>query len=195
MKSYQAGFGSVALVVVFALIILGAGGGYLWFTNQAEAPETPVTPEENAGLRETEPAVPTKELCEAKCRDQYGGSGSAGFDACIRACGAGGAARTGGEAADAGAIREAACPSPGPACPSPQTPVCHDGKWYCRLYSGGAAGARVFPETNNRELNFPTDAQLREGACGEPGLACEVPTTPECKNGKWICVPPAKGVN
>ncbi len=30
--------------------------------------------------------------------------------------------------------KEAACPSPGPACPSPQKPVCHDGKWYCRLY-------------------------------------------------------------
>ena len=30
--------------------------------------------------------------CEAGCRDQYGGSGSAGFDACIRGCGAAGPA-------------------------------------------------------------------------------------------------------
>lgn len=35
--------------------------------------------------------------------------------------------------------KEAACPYPGPACPSPQNPVCHDGKWYCRLYTGGGA--------------------------------------------------------
>ena len=30
--------------------------------------------------------------CEAQCRNDYGGSGSGGFDACVRACGAGGPA-------------------------------------------------------------------------------------------------------
>lgn len=90
--------------------------------------------------------------------------------------------------------REAACPSPGPACPSPQSPVCREGKWYCREHTAGAAaGARVFPETNNIEgLNFPTGTQLRQ-ACGEPALACEVPSIPDCRNGKWGCVPPATG--
>ena len=49
--------------------------------------------------------------CQARCRDQYGGSGSAGFDACIRGCGAVGAA---------GGAREAACGNPGPACLYPE---------------------------------------------------------------------------
>ena len=42
-------------------------------------------------LREIPPATGTRAACEAGCRNEYGGAGNAGFDACIRACGAGGA--------------------------------------------------------------------------------------------------------
>ena len=143
---------------------------------------------EGSALRETPPAVPTEDYCRASCQDQYGGGGSSAYDACVRAC-------MGGEEVspsdDPVALRGEACPSPGPACPSPQTPVCRDGKWYCREYAGGAAsGAKV---SGTVELNFPSDEELKEGACGEPALACEVPSIPECKNGKWICVTPATG--
>src|SRR3990167_4844752 len=47
---------------------------------------------EESSLRETDPAVSTLAACQAGCRDQYGGSGSSGFEACIRGCGAGPAA-------------------------------------------------------------------------------------------------------
>ena len=67
----------------------------------------------------TGPAVSPRAACEAGCRNQYGGSGSAGFDACIRACGAG------------GVLREE-CPSDRPACPSGESSVCRRGTWYCR---------------------------------------------------------------
>lgn len=139
--------------------------------------------QDNPDAREVEPAVSALQACQAKCRDDYGGSGSPGFDACIRACGAG------------GHEREQACPSPSPACPSPQSPICNDGRWYCRENPSGAAGARVFPETNNVELNYPTEAQLREGACGEPAMACPSPEFPECRNGLWVCIGPAKGAD
>ena|SRR3989338_2777387 len=74
-----------------------------------------------------ESVVGARAPCEAKCRNDYGGSGSAGFDACIRACGAG------------GVLREAACPSPGPACPTPEIPECKNGRWVC---IGPATGVR-----------------------------------------------------
>lgn len=158
-------------VAVAILVIAVAGAGYYF----AYMPGKVATELESQNTREAQDAaVSTRAACEAGCRDQYGGSGSAGFDACIRACGAG------------GVLREE-CPSERPACPEGGSVVCRRGAWYCR-----DAGARVFPETNN--LNFPTDSQLREGACGEPGLACESPTTPECRNGKWTCIPPATGV-
>ncbi len=36
-------------------------------------------------------------------------------------------------------------------------------------------------------------ATTREAACpGDRGIACEVPKTPVCKDGKWICVGPAE---
>ena len=170
--SSQEGMSLIAVVTFLALL---AGAVAIFVLRPTGGNES--------ALRETaDPAVSTLAACQAGCRDQYGGSGSAGFDACMRGCGAGGAA---------GILREAACPSPGPACPSPQSPVCHNGKWYCREHApGAAAGARVFPETNNI-LNVPTDAQLREGACGEPGLACESPSIPECRNGRWTCIGPA----
>ena len=96
------------------------------------------------------------------------------------------------ETGSVGALREAACPVPGPACPSPQTPVCHDGRWYCREHASAAAGART---SGVDELNFSTTEQLREAVCPEPALACEVPSIPVCRNGTWICVPPAKGIH
>lgn len=69
--------------------------------------------------REGDPAVATRASCEAGCRDQYGGSGSAGFDACIRACGEG------------GVLREECSPDR-PACPAGESVVCRRGVWYCR---------------------------------------------------------------
>src|SRR3989344_989524 len=170
-------------VVAFVIVIAAVGAAvYGWDYLKKEPVAGNVEEQTARTLREAAPAVGARAACEAGCRNQYGGSGSAGFDACMRGCGAG------------GVLREAACPSPGPACPSPQSPVCHDGKWYCRLYSndGAAAGARVFPETNI-EWNYPTDVQLKEAACGEPALACEAPPIPNCHNGKWICGP-ATGV-
>ena len=120
------GFGAIGIVVILAIVLAAAGGGYYWFSQSREvpAPQPTAAPSntESAGAqntREMSPAVSTRALCEAKCRDQYGGSASAGFDACIRACGAG------------GALREAACAEPGPACPSPDTPECKNGKWIC----------------------------------------------------------------
>ena len=171
--------------IIAVALLIGAG----WFLFGAQRtmtePVTTSSTDSSGALRtRTQEGGGASALaaCQAGCRNQYGGSGSAGFDACIRGCGAVGAA---------GGAREAVCGNPGPACPSPQTPVCHDGKWYCREYP---PGARVFPESNNIQLNFSTDVQMREAACGEPGLACESPAMPECRNGKWICVPPATGV-
>ncbi|OGZ06155.1 MAG: hypothetical protein A3C93_01350 [Candidatus Lloydbacteria bacterium RIFCSPHIGHO2_02_FULL_54_17] len=40
---------------------------------------------------------------------------------------------------------------------------------------------RVFPETNNREVACP----------GDHAIACEVPKTPECRDGVWVCIGPA----
>lgn len=161
MKTYAA----VAVLVIAAAVT----GYYFVYT-----PSKVTTESGSQTTREAQdPAISTRAACEAGCRNQYGGSGSAGFDACIRACGA-------------GSVLREECPSERPACGSGESPVCRRGAWYCR------DAARVFPETNN--LNFPTDAQMREGACGEPGLACKSPTTPECRNGKWTCIPPATGV-
>ena len=178
MKGVYSGSGvSLALILVIVVgIAILAGIAIPKFTNHTEVPTS--TNEASTGVttRATEPAVSTRAACEARCRDQYGGSGSAGFDACIRACGTG------------GILREE-CPSERPACPSGESSICRRGVWYCR-----DAGARIFPETNNVQLNFPTDAQLRASACGEPALACESPAMPECKDGKWICVGPAAGV-
>ena len=50
------------------------------------------------------------------------------------ACGCRPAAGTAGTAdrpRDTGVTREQACPSPGPACPSPQIPSCQNGRWIC----------------------------------------------------------------
>ncbi|MDO8483282.1 MAG: DUF5667 domain-containing protein [bacterium] len=40
---------------------------------------------------------------------------------------------------------------------------------------------RVFPDTNNREAACP----------GDHVIACEVPKTPECRDGVWVCIGPA----
>lgn len=168
----------LSLIAVVAFLALLAGAIAIFMLLPTEGNDS--SSNESVSREALGPAVSAIAACQAACRNQYGGSGSAGFDACMRACGEGGVLR-----------EEAACPSPGPACPSPLSPVCHDGKWYCRENApAGAAGARVFPETNN-VLNVPTDAQLREGACGEPGLACESPSIPECRNGRWTCIGPA----
>lgn len=85
---------------------------------------------------------------------------------------------------DSPALRKAECPDIGPACPSPQVPVCHNGEWYCREFSPEGI------ETGDN-LTFPAEEALRQG-CPDPGLACEVPETPECRNGKWVCTRPAE---
>lgn len=40
---------------------------------------------------------------------------------------------------------------------------------------------KVFPDTNNREAACP----------GDHAIACEVPKTPECRDGVWVCIAPA----
>lgn len=81
--------------------------------------------------------------------------------------------------------QEEACPSPGPACPAGLSPVCHEGRWYCRAHvpGGGVAVGR---------LNFPTEAQRQAGACPDPALACAAPAAPMCRSGAWSCVEPAR---
>ncbi|TSC73894.1 MAG: hypothetical protein G01um101448_473, partial [Parcubacteria group bacterium Gr01-1014_48] len=133
---HKRGIGLFMVIIIIAVLAILAGVAAPKFMATRETRDT-VVQEPEQMQREADPAVATKAACEAACRNQYGGSGSAGFDACIRACGAGGVLR-----------EEAACASPGPACPSPQSPVCHNGKWYCREHVGEAAsGSRVFPET------------------------------------------------
>src|SRR3989344_4654373 len=56
----------------------GAGAPGLQVSTEAKGKVDADTARENA--------------CEAQCRNDYGGSGSGGFDACVRACGAGGPA-------------------------------------------------------------------------------------------------------
>ncbi len=94
--------------------------------------------------RELEPAVSTLAACQARCRDQYGGSGSAGYEACIRSCGAGGAARG------------AACPGNiAPACEVPNTPECRDGKWICvPPATGGSTGGGIIAPGGESEDNL-----------------------------------------
>ena len=102
-------------------------------------------------LREM-PAVSTKEACYAKCRDQYGGSGSAGYDACIRSCGADGAARG---AACSGDVA--------PGCEVPMTPVCKDGKWICVPPATGSSGARIESDSSVMSITNEGRDRLRVG--------------------------------
>lgn len=83
--------------------------------------------------------VATRASCEAGCRNTYGGSGSAGFDACIRACGEG------------GVLREE-CPSDRPACPAGESVVCRRGVWYCR---GESAREGAGAETKQMDKSSP----------------------------------------
>ena len=105
----------------YSMVCSSGGGNYHWACGGTrggaimEVPPTSVVPSGTAeiyqnnqtdinfragettgvgSLREVEPAVLTLQACQAKCRDKYGGSGSAGFDACMRSCGDGGAAKT-----------------------------------------------------------------------------------------------------
>ncbi len=48
---------------------------------------------------------------------------------------------------------------------------------------------------NSNSLNSFPETQLREEACAESGLACETNEMRVCRNGKWVCIGPAKGVN
>ena len=83
------GFAKPALIALIALLLVSGTIAY-------------ITLRDGSGevLRETPLAQSTYEVCVAKCRDQYGGSGSAGFDACVRACGAGSSAKVNGESAE-----------------------------------------------------------------------------------------------
>lgn len=119
-------FGILVVAVAFAI------SGWLYLKPDKLTPEDSQKIDSGAGtesLREaSNPAISTLEACQAGCRNQYGGSGSPGFDACMRACGAGGVLR-----------EQAACGEPALACPSPQIPECKSGKWVC---IGPATGIR-----------------------------------------------------
>jgi hypothetical protein len=85
-----------------------------------------------------------------------------------------------------GTLREAACPSPGPACPSPTTPACRNGRWVC-IGPAEPAGSAVAPASGSG------DAAEREQACsGDVAPGCESPLLPVCRNGRWTCVGPAE---
>ncbi len=154
--SYRRGISPLFIIVIVALAILaGVAIPKLMRVSQEQensgkkaAENETVGVQEDVSLRKGAPAVDSRAACEAACRDQYGGSGSAGFDACIRSCGA-----------------------------------------------GGAAGARVFPETNNIGSSVPGGGEMREAACPTHGPACPSPQIAECKNGEWLCIGPATGVN
>lgn len=79
----SSGIAPVVVMVLVAISIVLAGIAIQAFVFDGED-----RGDEGGALREEEPAQSTYEICLAKCRDQYGGSGSAGFDACVRACGA-----------------------------------------------------------------------------------------------------------
>jgi len=76
---------SLAAVLIFAAVV---GVAAIIFISLPKGESE----REESNTRETDPAVSTLAACQAGCRDQYGGSGSAGFEACIRGCGAGPAA-------------------------------------------------------------------------------------------------------
>ena len=102
--------------VVLCLVVVAIVAGAAVFM-YVRSPQATDVAGDNANLeREIDPAVSTRARCEAACRDQYGGSGSAGFDACIRGCGAG-------EAAGA-----RVAPSPTPATPTPPPTSSGNGK-------------------------------------------------------------------
>lgn len=119
------------LLTIIILIAIAVGLG--WLANQSSpapqttpeaAPEipttseqTPTTPEDSDSNTDSETLRET-DACQAKCRDQYGGSGSAGFEACVRACG------------ESSIFREA-CPEDRPACPEGEPLFCRYGKWVC----------------------------------------------------------------
>ncbi|KKW20051.1 MAG: Protease inhibitor Kazal-type [Parcubacteria group bacterium GW2011_GWA2_51_10] len=76
---------------------------------------------EESSLRETDPAVSTLAACQAGCRDQYGGSGSSGFEACMRGCGAGPAAGARETESTSPEAESTPAPSQTPASPKPQS--------------------------------------------------------------------------
>ena len=81
----ERGMSSLAAVLIFAAVV---GVAAIIFISLPKGEPG----REESNTRETDPAVSTLAACQAGCRDQYGGSGSAGFEACIRGCGAGPAA-------------------------------------------------------------------------------------------------------
>ena len=136
--SSQSGLGLPVIIVIIAVLAILAGVAVpKFFASQTETPAGEEH-EEDMTMREgTGPAVPSQEMCHAQCRDQYGGSGSPGFDACIRACGAGAEISGGGGLAGEGAeeIGEAtsgqgeevpapstSTPTPGTTSPEPSSP-------------------------------------------------------------------------
>ena len=81
----ERGMSSLAAVLIFAAVV---GVAAIIFISLPKGESE----REESNTRETDPAISTLAACQAGCRDQYGGSGSAGFEACIRGCGAGPAA-------------------------------------------------------------------------------------------------------
>lgn len=82
----------VFAALVAVLIALGVGY-YLGYDRGWESAVEELVTAESPASREVDPAILTLAVCKATCREQYGGSGSAGFDACMRACGTGESAR------------------------------------------------------------------------------------------------------
>jgi thiol-disulfide isomerase/thioredoxin len=114
-------------ILVIALVAISAGIGAYYITRMA-MPEAGVGEKRGASLGDTEPPLENQPVPEPEF------SAPAGIvePAPVKSR----------ESASAGA-REEACPSPGPACPTPQIAACKNGKWRCvpPAESGGAAQA------------------------------------------------------
>ena len=81
------GFALLYFLVVLGILIILTGVYYLLRERTAYGPISDVE------ISSPERQIGGYEACVAGCRDQYGGSGSAGFDACVRECGAVGPAQ------------------------------------------------------------------------------------------------------
>ncbi len=128
MPGMHMGNRGISLPIILVVIVALLAGGAAIFVLLPTGGEESGT---ESNSRESDPAISTLAACQAGCRDQYGGSGSAGFDACIRGCGA-----------------------------------------------GGAAGARVFPETNNPTPSSAGATPAGVGAAPQPAPRTPPPASP-----------------
>lgn len=111
MKNSQKGFAPIFILIAIAAAVLFGGGGYYYVKKVKTNSPARESSAPSVSKRETPPATSDLDRCQAQCREQYGGSGSAGFDACMRACGQGVSAAAREVATGKAMGREASAPS------------------------------------------------------------------------------------